>query len=863
MLKAPSIATIDGASIWEDDTSFFTFYITSAAPRMRVDKDGDPVFLMVQYALSDIERETNPTLPAGGGYVNFDSTFAPTEAEETAARSLLQPRVNAEWRRLKNGTVEERALPGVNGTTAPPDVIFASPTWTSGQVTMYAPQSEALISAQIASGTPDLMAGNIAVFNMDTTPAGADFMRQTLLADGDGSDLTPIQLAYNLGFWARLPPIAISVTAEAQQIYNETRKFMEGAGVDGCSTYDFQNSDISTSLAEMSGLIEVHIDPGSANVDDAVLEELRQYALDMMQQLIESRFFTDDPSEATLPGVSDEIPIEISNDPAAPTKKWLRESYDEATMNLELNLTQEAVVEWVINPQATLQTFFSGRSEAQMRQFVRQIRLNDTFFQNLDLTARVFANFDSTDLTAVELEMLYEGREADGTRREKTKTFTFTDSTPQQWVTPLIGDERKVRYRWRTQQLGESFGPFTAPQFTSSNALNISIPDPGLVERKILAGDLNWDILNLTSVHVLCRYEDAPSGVTAVEDTIILTPKTPEGQFTAIIDASPDAAVKYKRRYAFANGEVVEDDDWSESISQTIIINKPFARAMEVRLMPVGLGWDEVIQVAVELFYDDGNGNAADDVVTLKTAQDLRVWTVWLQQDAVQNFTYRITASYKDGDFEEGPMQNGSGSGVLEIEVREPRETTIRVIPNRLDFDTTPLTQVVLRHPESNALHALTFDSHDVAEWRIPVRPGDPLLFSAEITHFPTGGDPVEVAVIEKTDPILVLPPYKAPEAGKLTYRFMPTLVDFAATPLVTLDVKYEDEANGVTESESFAFAAKEESLTWAITVKDRNRKLLEWTATYFVAPDNSPQIVGPNFMHSTLLPIPNFKPDE
>ena len=61
-----------------------TFYLTSAAPRLRTDENGDPIFLMVQYALSDEEREADPTLP-GGGYLNFDAVFSPTEDEEAAA----------------------------------------------------------------------------------------------------------------------------------------------------------------------------------------------------------------------------------------------------------------------------------------------------------------------------------------------------------------------------------------------------------------------------------------------------------------------------------------------------------------------------------------------------------------------------------------------------------------------------------------------------------------------------------------------------------------------------------------------------------------------------------------------------------
>ncbi len=86
---------------------------------------------------------------------------------------------------------------------------------------------------------------------------------------------------------------------------------MDGTGTDHCTTYDFQQTDMDTSLADISGLIDVKIDPGSASVDDEVMQELRQYALDMMQQMIESNFFTDDPADGYYPGLDDEIPEEF------------------------------------------------------------------------------------------------------------------------------------------------------------------------------------------------------------------------------------------------------------------------------------------------------------------------------------------------------------------------------------------------------------------------------------------------------------------------------------------------------------------------------------------------------------------------
>ena len=159
MLLIPSIDRIGKVSIYADDTLFYRFYPVADAPRLRVDDAGDPVFLLLSYALSDEDRAAKPDLPAGGGYLSFDTTFELAEAELAAVRDTLKPRVAAEWNRLRNGTPQEQARPGVAGTSEPPAIELATPTWTEGVVSMDAPQSAALIEARVAESEPSLAGG--------------------------------------------------------------------------------------------------------------------------------------------------------------------------------------------------------------------------------------------------------------------------------------------------------------------------------------------------------------------------------------------------------------------------------------------------------------------------------------------------------------------------------------------------------------------------------------------------------------------------------------------------------------------------------------------------------------------------------
>lgn len=867
MLTAPAIAEVDGVTIWGDDTDFFRCYLTSANPRVRLDDDGDPVFLLVQYDISEDERAADPKLPAGGGFMNFDVTFSVTPAEEQAARNLMQPRVEAEWQRRRTGTAEERNSRGVKGTTEAPAVEFGPPTYTRGTVQMFAPQSELLVDAQVAQGEPDLLAGNTAVFSIDLTAAGSEFMRTTL-TEGSGSDLTPIQVVYKLAFMARLPPVDIYVHADSSRIYEQTRKYMDGEGRDVCTTYDFQNTDITASTAELMGMIEVKIDPGSSAVNDEVLQELRQYALDMMQQQIENRFFTEDPSDAYFTQFPDGAPDEFleeegkNNKKNKNSKKYLRKISDASSIDLTLSLKQHSVVDWAINPQSTLQTFFSDHPPAQISQFVRRVRTGSPFFQSLNLHVRVFADYDGTELEAAEVALDYSGLDLDGQRREAHKVLTFTSTAEQVWDAALIGTKREVEYRMRTKLVGHDFGPFSPVKRTSANAINLSIPTPGRVQRTVSQGLLDFAALELASVEVTLRYQDAANGVPLHESIVALNAATPSADFTVETGIDETQPVLYRRKFKFKNNDVIEDDRFTESRANLILIDTPFRATLAVRLLPVGRGWGEVVQTQVELFYDDDdNAFHAHTVITLKSNQDTREWVVRLRDPAKTGYRFRVNTSYANGDLEESGLLDGSGSGVLPIEVRAPRETEIVIVPSRLDFDSTIDCEVVLTHEASNTVKAFIFEDKERQSWTVPVRPGDPLSYTARVTHHLRDGDDVVLDPITETDNAFVIPPYRAPEPGSLTYTVMPTLVDFQKTPLVVVDLVYEDEANDVQESTSLAFTRKDETQTWTVPAKDRNRRLIRQVTKYFAAPDNTLHESPPAFQSTNLIVLQPFVP--
>ena len=78
MLKLPEWRTFQEqrVTVYQDDTLFWKFYLVPNYVTIRKDDAGKPVFLLIAYSFGDQDREENPDLPRGGGYMCLMSKCA-------------------------------------------------------------------------------------------------------------------------------------------------------------------------------------------------------------------------------------------------------------------------------------------------------------------------------------------------------------------------------------------------------------------------------------------------------------------------------------------------------------------------------------------------------------------------------------------------------------------------------------------------------------------------------------------------------------------------------------------------------------------------------------------------------------------
>ena len=479
MLKVPAFmhkqfSNGETVTVYQDDAQFWRFYLIPGFPTVRQLPNGDPVFMLIKYALSDQSREDNPDLPSGGGYLVFDAELKVSDEHMEELRAELQPLVQQEWERLKSDQSKRGKLvatatlsdamgdhwrsQGHRGTRATdastsidldlpeaempvipdeePVVIFGEPLWLGGKVTMSAPTSTALVnpSDMPRERTASLVGNNVAAFNLDLTQDGATFMQKTLIGeDGEGAtDLTPIQVEYQLKMLAKLPPATMYLKFDTSQVYHAMQElFHEHTNC----TDDYFTSENMMEMSLEAGLITIKIDMGGVQ-DDDLEQMMMQQAMNMAQELLTLRFA--EKERAPMEEWADEDTQESYKE----IYRLKRQSEVDMT-NFEQTMEIRTSTELTIAPQGTLATFLRGRDD--MDAFVREVDLDDPFFKTLGLRVRAFAQWEEDEVAFVEVEVKYEHGEL------KTNTFTFTpaEQEPQEWDPSLVDGKRVYECRWR------------------------------------------------------------------------------------------------------------------------------------------------------------------------------------------------------------------------------------------------------------------------------------------------------------------------------------------------------------------------------------------------------------------------------
>ena len=391
-----SYPDLENITVYRDDAMRHKFYAFPAAPRIRLNKNDRPVFLLTKYAFSDQDREENDDLPVGGGFVNLDVVYALTSEQGVEVQTRLQNLVEDEWARRRglDHTSDDFQYKG-------PDAELGTPQWVDGAVRFHVIDDANLIKGKMSEGKPSMLGPNNAIFNATLTPAGATFFERTLTdPDGTGIDLTPIQVEYDLTFKRRLPPARIRVYGSVREVYSAISELDHEYDSHFWSEDDFTTNESYSESLYRSEVVSISIDTGEYAADSDEIEELRSFALGQLTSWLQDNLFERltkfDPSYPDMEDV-------YSKEEDVYRMKKIEQVVNS---RLYIDIKQTGIVDKTIHPQATLESFFGELTKQQIAEHVRVVDLEDDFFKTLALEVIAFADY--TEIAYVKVDVEYE-----------------------------------------------------------------------------------------------------------------------------------------------------------------------------------------------------------------------------------------------------------------------------------------------------------------------------------------------------------------------------------------------------------------------------------------------------------------------
>ena len=850
MLRIPSFTTHDDLTVYQDDAVWTRFYVVPSKPRIRRDAEGRPVFLLTVFHRSDQQREEAPTVPEGGGFMNFDVEFAVDEAALEVSRTKLQA-----W--VDETHAQRRADPQYAGLAeyadaVAPRVQLADPLLSGGTVRMHTMQNAQLVSARLAEAPASLVNGSTAVFNLDLTPDGADLMKGLFLnPGGEGRiDLTPVQIQYDQRMWARLPPVTIVVTGDSERIHQTLKSATQQRGDNVCTPAEietFRENTLNSSTLRETGAVTVKIDQGDATVPLEVVQALQDYALELFDTMLAERFMAP-ADEATQPlDFDDDDPALVAPGGGLRRTSRLRpwrsrawgtttgrykvaETIDTASMHLEIRIERSQVVEWPTGGSATLQTFFEGASEAEMRRHV--VELTTSSFDSLSVNVRAFVDFAKQPVRGVEVQMEYHATDADGQPHDFVAghTFTATEAGAWRFDPRIVGGQ--TQYRWRHRVLysdgsGSDYGEWAT---TDSRECNIAVPVADRIGLEASAASLNWDLVR--GVRVDLSYVDPQDASAAVGRSLELTKLNPVRTWEQPLRGRLRGNIIAKCTWFLVDDKVVEGPAVTREATDTLfIVPPPQVDVLNVALVPAGQ-WGEVAQAVVQMKYDAGGGIVYDRVFRFTSIEQTAEWAVLLRDSTRRSFSYQTVVSFKNGGKEESPWTERSGDQALLIEVKGVPRLRVNLLPNLVDFARTPAVQVTLAYGDQRRTLAFTGSQPQV--WEVPLAADGARDYTWEIVWHPANGEPISSGLQRGTDTEFFIPKATLPTAGKLEVMVRGFALDFGATPFVDVSLAWQDAVR--EERKTLTLTREQPNQTWSVEVGDRSQRRYRYAITYNLA---------------------------
>ena len=392
-----------------------------------------------------------------------------------------------------------------------------------------------------------------------------------------------------------------------------------------------------------------------------------------------------------------------------------------------------------------------------MEQFRTMIDINPDFYKFLAVEVICTGDFEAEPVDLVRGEIRYR---AGTINAVKDLVFSRTDPAPKEFATYLAGPDQKeydysyeVFYRGSSQTLkrtGRSDG----------DVLVLDTDALGILHVDLQVGVVDFDRIASVLVHLW-----QGSGANRKEADFSLNAGKQSATWIEVTPTGGSEPYHYQCTFIDKQGQRIEGPE-EVSSARTLVVEQPISSSLEVAVIPAGsFGADGLIsRVVVALRYvDQGNGDyTVDDILTLTSDTDSKIWTVPLVDPTHRSYEYRVTVFYSDGVTREDTWQT---TDKTILPVGDPFGMRVQILPYRLklsglyEFGTLHLS---FKDAAANIRAEKDLQITDFSQplfWRFRLGAPDRHTYSYQLSLFTRDGQQIDLPESDASREVLTLAP--------------------------------------------------------------------------------------------------------
>lgn len=663
MLQIDKVQQIQDVTVYGDDKNDFTFYLVPQTPRFRME-DGKPVFKFVKYR--ELRKGGNDLF---GGVCAFDTEFVVAPDKLAAVKAELQKTVDNRY--------QQRGQ-------QPPQVVIGPLTYTAGTANLNIGEGGTLVEKVRGAGKPSLFGNNVATFWVELTKAGATVFEQALQGQGGF-----VSVVYDLKIWAKLPAVTARGWWHASQFYAFVQEINTEENFWSEDSYEESIRETLRKREVMGTEFSFIGNPALSAADQLKMEqEIRAAVTRQLEDAVERNMLKEiEKTDPDTKSLREDQNIEDIKRTVSKTQ----------VADVNISFKESQVIQWNIVPQGLLPNITTMKGPDgkafNWKDYALEVDLNDPFFQTLEVSVRVNADFANLPIFNVEAKLSYP---SGPDKPVQEYVFSSPDDVGK-FRTFVTNNYRKYKFVYQVNYKGDSRVYSSEEVETDDTQLTINVDDLGILVVDIAPGDINFT--QVKQAQLIVRYED--QGITPIERQFTLTPDKNSYQIREVIFKARTQPIRYSVKYFMTDGREYEVKDKEQNAPQ-IYINDPFSAMKTVGLRAVGDLNSRIQSIMVDLVYKDAANNNYTQTksMALSKATPFFDWTFPVIDENAGEVKYSGTIQYMDGTTQDIPETVAKRSTIQLGDMVADR-LEIMVVPDLVDFTKVKLVNVSLHYIDS------------------------------------------------------------------------------------------------------------------------------------------------------------------